>query len=118
SASAAAARAAQLRGQLAALDTVEGSDPAEQVDLAVLRTALRAELFDLDELREAEWNPMLHNPGNALHSLPTRDFAPEAERPAALAARLDAVPGYPDAARHRPGAMSPVHTETAVTQLH
>src|SRR6266496_1945979 len=90
--SAATARAAQLREQLDALDAAETSDVAEQVDAEVLRTALRAELFDLDELREGEWNPMLHNPGSALHELLTRDFAPLPERLDALAARLDAVP--------------------------
>ncbi len=114
---AASARAAQLRDQLAALDTAEVTGVAERVDLEVLRTALRAELFDLDELREAEWNPMLHNPGNALHSLLTRDFAPKADRLAALAGRLDAVPDYLAAARGRLGEMSPVHTETALSQL-
>src|SRR5690242_9700554 len=58
---AATARSTQLREQLAALDTVAGADAAERVDAEVLRTVQRAELFDLDELREAEWNPMLHN---------------------------------------------------------
>src|SRR6266496_3827954 len=74
SSSAATARAAQLREQLAAVDASTTADVAEQVDADVLRTVLRAELFDLDELHEAEWNPMPHNPGNALHALLTRGF--------------------------------------------
>src|SRR6266536_318337 len=115
--SAATARAAQLREQLDALDAAETSDVAEQVDAEVLRTALRAELFDLDVLREAEWNPMLHNPGNALHALLTRDFAPLTDRLAAVVGRLDAVPDYLAAARSRLGDMSRIHVETAVSQL-
>ncbi|HYU66109.1 MAG TPA: DUF885 family protein [Jatrophihabitantaceae bacterium] len=115
--SAATARAAELREQLAGLDAAEVSDVAERVDAEVLRTALRAELFDLDVLREAEWNPMLHNPGNALHALLTRDFAPLTDRLAAVVGRLDAVPDYLAAARSRLGDMSRIHVETAVSQL-
>ncbi len=114
---AASARAAELRAQLARLDEATTDGIAEQVDAEVLRTALRAELFDLDELREPEWNPMLHNPGNALHALLSRDFAPLPERLTSLVSRLEAVPGYLSAARSRLGDMSPIHVETAVSQL-
>ena len=114
---AASARAAELRDQLARLDEATTDGIAEQVDAEVLRTALRAELFDLDELREPEWNPMLHNPGNALHALLSRDFAPLPERLTSLVSRLEAVPGYLSAARSRLGDMSPIHVETAVSQL-
>ena len=114
---AASARAAQLREHLAALDKVSGADAAEQIDAEVLRTVQRAELFDLDELREPEWNPMLHNPGGGLHALVTRDFAPLPERLAALADRLDAVPDYLAGARERLGEMSRIHLDTAVGQL-
>lgn len=86
------ARAGQVREQLASLDTAAAGDRPEQIDAEVLRTVLRAELFELDELHEAEWNPMLYNPGNGLHALLTRDFAPLPERLAALADRLAAVP--------------------------
>lgn len=114
---AATARSAQLREQLAALDTVAGADAAERVDAEVLRTVQRAELFDLDELREAEWNPMLHNPGGGLHALITRDFAPLPERLATLGDRLDAVPEYLAQARARLDEMSRIHLDTAVGQL-
>src|SRR3954447_15831886 len=105
---AAAARASAVRTQLAELDALEpaslGLDDA--VDAAVLRTALAAELLDLDEIREAEWNPMLHNPGAGVHSLITRDFAPLPERVAALEQRLRAVPDYLAVARSRLTEMS------------
>ncbi len=117
SASAAGARATQLRDQLARIDAAATADVAEQVDAEVLRTALRAELFDLDELREAEWNPMLHNPGNALYALLSRDFAPLPDRLTSMAERLEAVPDYLTAARGRLGDMSAIHVETAVSQL-
>src|SRR4051812_11734479 len=116
---AAAARAAAVRAQLAELDALEPASltPDDAVDAAVLRTSLAAELLDLDEIREAEWNPMLHNPGGGVHSLISRDFAPLPERMAALEQRLRAVPEYLAAARSRLAEMSRVHLDTALGQL-
>jgi uncharacterized protein (DUF885 family) len=113
----AAARAGQVREQLAALDTATTSDQPEQIDAEVLRTVLRVERFELDELHEAEWNPMLYNPGNGLHALLTRDFAPLPERLSALADRLAAVPDYLAQGRVRLGEMSRIHVDTALIQL-
>ena len=64
------------------------------MDAAILRTALRAELFELDQIRSAEWDPMHHNPGNGLYALVSRDFAPLEERLRHLTQRLRAVPAY------------------------
>lgn len=114
---AARARAAQLRDQLATLATVSAGDAAERIDAEVLRTALRAELFDLDEQREAEWNPMPHNPGGGVHALLTRDFAPLPGRLASLASRLAAVPEFLARGRERLGEMSRIHLDTALGQL-
>jgi uncharacterized protein (DUF885 family) len=111
------ARATRLRDQLTALDGVTTSDIGEQVDGEVLRTVLRAELLELDELHEAEWNPMLHNPGGGLHALLTRDFAPLPERLMSLASRLEAVPDYLARGRERLGEMSRIHLDTALNQL-
>ncbi|MEP7019630.1 MAG: DUF885 domain-containing protein [Pseudonocardiales bacterium] len=117
SVAASAARAAQVRAQLAALDMVIADTPDDAVDAAVLRTTLRAELFEYDRLREADWNPMTYNPGAALNSLLTRDFAPWSNRCIALAARLELVPDYLAAARPRLADMSRIHVETAMAQL-
>lgn len=114
---AAADRSAELGRQLDQLAGASPADPDEQVDRLVLSTALRAELFDLAQLATAEWNPMVHNPGTALHALISRDFAPLPQRLATLGARLAAVPGYLEAARDRLAAMSRVHLDTALAQL-
>ena len=115
---AAGARAAELRSQLATLDATTTDDhPDEGIDAEVLRTALTAELYDLDDIDEASWNPMLHNPGTALYALASRPFAPAAERLASARARLSAVPTYLAAARERMGFLSRPHVETAVAQL-
>jgi uncharacterized protein (DUF885 family) len=87
------------------------------VDAAILRTSLAGELLENDDIREAEWNPMLHNPGSGLHSLLNRDFAPLGERLGAVTERLAGTPAFLQAARTRLGEMSREHVETAVGQL-
>jgi len=112
-------RAVLLRTQLAELDALEPASlgPDDAVDAAILRAALAAELLELDEIAEAEWNPMLHNPGAGVHSLISRDFAPLPVRLAAVTARLRAVPEFLSAARRRLGDMSRIHLDTAAAQL-
>ena len=114
---AAQARAAELRAQLATLDAAEVANLDERIDAEVLRTTLTAELLELDELDEPAWNPMVHNPGNALYQLASRPFAPAAQRLEFARARLLAIPGCLDAARERLGDLSHVHTKTAIMQL-
>jgi uncharacterized protein (DUF885 family) len=117
SAAAAEARKAEIRAHIAELAAVEIDTTDERVDAEVLRTVLAAELLDLDDVREAEWNPMLHNPGPALHALLSRPFAPLPVRLGAVADRLRAVPDYLSAAQARLGTMSRPHLDTALGQL-
>jgi uncharacterized protein (DUF885 family) len=110
-------RRTELHRQLAAVDAAAVGSADDRVDAAILRTALRAELFELDQIRSAEWDPMPHNPGNGLHALVSRNFAPLPERVRHLAQRLRAVPAYLAAARERLGVMSLIHLDTAQAQL-
>jgi hypothetical protein len=91
-------------------------DPEETVDAAMLADLLAAAEFEVAELREHEWNPLVHLPGHALHGLLARPFAPAAERLRLLAGRLDAVPDALATARRVLGPMPRVHVETAVDQ--
>jgi hypothetical protein len=113
----AASRATEVRGELTALEGLAADSADERVDAAVLRTTLREELFGLEDVDEAGWNPMLHNPGSAVYALVARPFAPAAERLAAARARLDAIPGFLATAQRRLNGMSRVHAETAIDQL-
>ncbi|HEX2903924.1 MAG TPA: DUF885 domain-containing protein [Jatrophihabitans sp.] len=110
-------RRAELTGLLSHLDSIGELAVAEQVDREVLRDHARAELLLLDELDEPSWDPLHHNPGNALYSLISQDFAPLPDRMRSVARRLDGIPGFFDAARVRLTDPCPVHIETALAQL-
>src|SRR5689334_12905 len=71
SADAVAERVAMLRaasGALSGVDT-DDLDPAERVDHDQLLALVERQLFALDEIREHEWNPLVHNPGSLLYAL-------------------------------------------------
>lgn len=113
-------RLRDVRSALAALDSLPTEDIAhpDAIDAEILRTALAAELVAHTQLLEAQWNPMVHNPGQGIAALLDRDFAPLPERLASVAGRLRAIPGYLAAARTRlDGPIPRVHAETALAQF-
>ncbi len=81
---------AMLRDASAALSQVDidALDQQAQVDHAVLLARVERALFERTEIREHEWNPLVHNPGGLLHDLISRPFAPAEERISSLAMRL------------------------------
>ena len=68
-----------------------GMSVANRVDAAILANHVAAQRFQIDELREDEWNPAEANPGIALYTLLARDYAPAAQRLTAFASRLEQV---------------------------
>src|SRR6185437_14267332 len=64
-------RAAMLGEALAALDGLDdaGLDSDDLVDLESLRSRVSADLWSLTELRQQEWDPLVHLPGDAIYSL-------------------------------------------------
>ena len=103
-------------GALGALQTGTLT-PEHRVDAAMLADAVARRIFELDELREHSWNPLLANPGRAVYQLLARDFAPLPDRLASVAGRLAEVPATLTAARQLLGPMPRVHLETAITQF-
>ena len=61
--------------ELDAIDDLE-LDTDDGVDLEILRAQLSRIHFEITDLKPTTWNPMLWNPGTALHLLLIRDFAP------------------------------------------
>ena len=102
--------------RLDAIDDVE-LDVEDLVDLEILRSRLLRVQFDLAELRPQTWNPMVWNPGTALHLILARDFAIDDERRESLQGRLLAIPDFLAAARTQLDDMPGIHVETAIGQL-
>lgn len=112
-------RARLIDDQLTAIDAVDDVelDIADLVDLEIVRSRLQREAFEIDELRALEWNPMVWNPGTAIHLLMSRDFAPWPERLASIEGRLSEIPRFLEQARGTLGSMPHIHTETAIAQF-
>ena len=108
-----------LNGWAARLDALDlGAPSAEhRVDAAMMADSVARRVFELDELAEHTWNPLLANPGRAIYQLLARDFAPLPDRLASVAGRLAAVPAVLAEARRQLGAMPRVHLETAIGQF-
>jgi len=92
-------------------------DAADGVDAQVLTTALQLRRFELEVLRDHEWDPLVANPGTAVYTLLARDFAPLGDRLRSVAGRLAAVPEALETARRALGQMPRVHVETAIGQF-
>src|SRR5207302_3210024 len=88
-----------------------------RLDAEILATRLRELSFDLEELREHEWNPLLGNPGEAIYPLVVRAHAPLPDRLRAVGRRLAEVPSHLEAVRANLGDMPRVHVETAIVQF-
>jgi uncharacterized protein (DUF885 family) len=102
--------------RLAATQT-DSLTPEDRVDAALLEHSIRRRAFELDELREHTWDPLLANPGRAIYLLLARDFAPLEDRLTSVAGRLAEVPGLLAAARGALEIMPNVQVETAISQF-
>lgn len=114
-----AADVAMLREAAHALSQVDGDqlDPADRVDLEILTGIVDRQIFERTDVREHEWNPLVHNPGALLHALMARPFAPLEERLESLAMRLAMVPDALATARTLLDDCPQVHLETGVGQF-
>ena len=67
--------------------------PENQIDADLMGENLDAMLFELTDLREHVWNPLIYNElmGGGLFSLLSREFAPAAERLRSVEERLKAI---------------------------
>ncbi|HEX5132222.1 MAG TPA: DUF885 domain-containing protein [Candidatus Krumholzibacteria bacterium] len=86
------------------------------IDYAILKLNLERTVFENEELREQEWNPLYYNMGNAVYALIARDFAPLDDRLRSVKSRLEEIPAVLAAARANLKNPPRVHTETAILQ--
>jgi len=114
-----AARVAMLREASHALAEVDPDelDTADGVDLEILSGQVSAQLFDVTELREHEWNPLRYNPGQLLNTLLTRPTDSAEVRLTALLGRLKAIPDSLETAKRQLSDIPGVFAETGVGQF-
>jgi uncharacterized protein (DUF885 family) len=113
------ATTAMLRDAADALAEIDPDDltPPDGVDHQILSSMVDRSLFELEQVREHEWNPLAHNPGRLVDRLVSRRFAGPDERLESLVARLRSIPDALATARTVLRDCPRIHLETAVDQF-
>lgn len=113
------ANAKQIREALKKFDDYKQLTGANQVDVRLLRDNVDREIFSLEELREAEWNPLVYNQSlaNSLYLLVARDFDSAENRIPDLRKRMEAISNVIKQAEANLQHPPRVHTETAIDQI-
>src|SRR6266480_3086682 len=113
------ANAKQVRDALKKFDDYKQLTGPNQVDVRILRDNVDSEIFRLEELREAEWNPLVYNQSlaNSLYLLVARDFDSADKRIRNLHQRMDGIPNVIKQAEANLQHSPRVHTETAIEQI-
>ncbi|MGI8821041.1 MAG: DUF885 domain-containing protein [Chthoniobacterales bacterium] len=112
------ARARKYRQQLEAFSDLSKLSGANKVDVRLLRDSIDSEIFEVEEMKEREWNPLMYNQSlaNSLYLLVARDFAPAVERIPNLRSRLEGIPKVIRQAKAYLKNPPQVYTETAIEQ--
>lgn len=88
----------------------------DAVDYRTLKNRLESQIYEIQTLRDWEWNPLKYNVGGAIYMLVSREFAPPEQRLRSAIGRLKGVPAVVAAAKANLKAPPKVHTETAIQQ--
>jgi uncharacterized protein (DUF885 family) len=89
-----------------------------EIDRRILLEKIDEMLFELKELKEHEWNPLLYNSiiGDGLMYLITQDFAPGTERLKNAIERVKQIPRFVEQAKLNLKDAPQIHIETAIKQ--
>ena len=102
------------------LNAIEGSQltGANNVDFRILNENIDYKIFQDEELKEPEWNPLVYmqSLANSLYLLVARDFAPPEKRIPNLRRRMEGIPRVIAQAKANLQHPPRIHTETAIEQ--
>src|SRR5438034_3446602 len=102
------------------LNAIDGSQVtgANNVDFRILKENIDYKIFQAEELKEPEWNPLfiIQSLANSVYLLVERDFAPPEKRIPNLRQRMDEIPRVIAQAKANLQHPPRVHTETAIEQ--
>src|SRR5213595_4136502 len=91
---------------------------ANNIDFRILKENIDYQIFRAEELKEADWNPLVYmqSLANSLYLLVARDFAPAEKRIPNLRQRMEGIPRVITQAKANLQHPPRVHTETAIEQ--
>ncbi|HSH39106.1 MAG TPA: DUF885 domain-containing protein [Chthoniobacterales bacterium] len=118
------ARAKELAAQkdfLARLNAFKNTEQltgANSVDFRILKDNVEGEIFSLEELKSAEWNPLTYNQSlaNGIYLLIAREFAPAEQRIPNIRKRMEGIPRVIEQAKANLKNPPRIYTETAIEQ--
>jgi len=121
----AAARAEELAAQkafLAKLNSFEGAAELtgpNSIDFRILKENVEGEIFSLEEMKDAEWNPLVYNQSlaNSIYLLIAREFAPPEQRIPNIRKRMEGIPKVIEEAKANLKNSPRIYTETAIEQM-
>src|SRR5881398_406459 len=107
----------EFRDKLNAIDGTQLTG-ANNIDFRILKENVDYQIFRAEELKEADWNPLVYmqSLANSLYLLVARDFAPAEKRIPNLRQRMEGIPHVITQAKANLQHPPRVHTETAIDQ--
>src|SRR5881409_1597644 len=107
----------EFREKLGAIDGSQVTG-ANNVDFRILKENIDYKIFEAEELKETDWNPLVYNQSlaNSLYLLVTRDFASPEKRIPNLRQRMEGIPRVIAQAKANLQHPPRIHTETAIEQ--
>ena len=102
------------------LNAIDGSQltGANNIDFRILKENIDYQIFQAEELKDPEWNPLVYmqSLANSLYLLVARDFAPAEKRIPNVRQRMEKIPRVIAQAKANLQHPPRVHTETAIEQ--
>src|SRR5206468_1322703 len=102
------------------LNAIDGSQltGANDIDFRILKENIDYQIFQAEELKEPDWNPLVYmqSLANSLYLLVARDFASAEKRIPNLRQRIEGIPVVIAQAKANLQHSPRVHTETAIEQ--
>src|SRR6266478_5712397 len=107
----------EFREKLNALDGSQVTG-ANNVDFRILKENIDYKIFQAEELKQPDWNPLIYNQSlaNSLYVLVARDFASPEKRIPNLRQRMEGIPRVIAQAKANLQHPPRVHTEAAIEQ--
>src|SRR5213593_2378321 len=107
----------EFRDKLNAMDASQLTG-ANNIDFRILKENIDYQIFQAEELKEPEWNPLVYmqSLANSVYLLVARDFASPEKRIPNLRQRMEKIPRVIAQAKDNLQHPPRVHTETAIEQ--